>query len=67
MSQLEKGRTCYKCKHLSICRIFHGIDKTISGSHMISINGINNDGGWSNIYKAVGNACFEFKSSSDKK
>jgi hypothetical protein len=57
----KNKRSCFDCRHFSLCFLFHRVEQAVSGVRILNLDGNDAPGTLVDIYKALGSACLEFK------
>lgn len=57
-----KKRDCLDCVHWRVCFLYKDLEKVISGTQMLNIDGKSAPGTMTDIYQSLASACIEFAS-----
>jgi len=57
----ENERSCFTCEQNKLCFVFNRVLTSLTGVTMINIDSEETPGQWGDIFKALGNACMEYK------
>ena len=60
LEKIDQDRSCFHCRNFELCFLRHRMNETLNVAGMINIDSEKAPAKLTDVYFAVGNACFQF-------